>query len=1371
VSERETLLPFVSQRLAARLAEHLKSRTGEGERLAPERLATTLVLVDVVGFTQLAGTLAQGGPEGEEELSTLLANYYDASASLVHRYGGDIIAIAGDGIIASFEHSQGAGDRAMRMGIQCGGELLAFRLGTPVSGPLERRVAVASGEVLLQQVGDEVREHHLVSGSVLLSLGALASAAEPGAMVVDETTREGIRGFCAGEQTRSVGFRIAKILQAMEPACVNPVATSLELEHELRRHVSRTVLELNRQDGAERLAGFRRVPVVFVNLSQVQQDDREGLHLAVKVMQRALDDLEGTLHQFLMDEKGISAVVAFGLPPLAHDDDARRALIFAERIQSALDDALGPRIGIAFGRLYCGLCGQVRRSYAMVGPAINLAARLMQAAKPGQILADQEIAGLVGHQISMTKVGSIQPKGHNRPIKVFSPGKSPSGGTYGGRNVVAREDQLSLIDGKLGLLSSEGRGSVLVVRGEAGVGKSHLFAEVARAARLRDVEVFTASATLIERSTPYHVWRPILASLLDALDGGTKCALELPEVASEAIDSRADKLMAALDDEPRLLEWAPLLQEVLPLGLRDSVTTSQMSGPVRADGVLALVAHLMKREMRRGPLLLMLDDAHWFDSRTLALTVGLARLLSGIMIVVGTRPEGEAGALDLEELLLVPRAEVTSLSRLPRSALGALVSGALGVESTDESALELIWERTGGHPLHGIQLARMLLDSGVITRRDGRLVLLVTPSELSSFPIPVGLEATIAQRVDRLSHRTQLVLRTASVVGRTFLQSIVRELLPVLEGESDALRGIFEELEEKGLFSRGEDGWAFEHAITREVIYESLAFSQRRALHRGTARLLEADSEGRGAELAPVLGHHWALTDEPERAIPYLETAAERAVRSFSNDEAVRFVTLIGELAKGASSLVIAKERQAGWESLLGEASLKLGRVEAAKRHFLSSLALRGVAIPRSVIALGTKFVFEVIRQMAIRFLPGVMRVHRKSAIELCRVEAAICERVAEVAFFKGDLLLLAFASSRSLNSAEVSDSVPGMLTGYGAMAISVGSSGLHGLARSYRNKAVGLARIQKQEHLGEAGLAFFLAALYSMSTAEWSTVDEHLAEALDSLTRVGDRFRIETCRSVAAFRQYVVGNFDQAIEEFQAARDSAPPLGAVQIHVWCLAGQIVAQLPKETKGGRFPYARELAGYLEGPEVIVLSDRLLAHGQLALARMREGDEKVALVHADEALGLMTTHPQVTYFLIWPITGVAEVYLELWSRCDKADEKSQKVLEKKIRKVLRVLTAFAFVIPLARSRTDWIRGRFAATQGKSRKARTFYRRALSAAEAASMPLECGLACAGLASIEPQGSAEAERFTARASAYLHSINASYELKRLSTISDHS
>ncbi|MBI1880880.1 MAG: AAA family ATPase [Chloroflexi bacterium] len=715
----------------------------------------------------------------------------------------------------------------------------------------------------------------------------------------------------------------------------SPQFLSPELDTPLRAYIPGAILARLAAGQSGWLAELRRVTVLFINLLDLTYSTPlPQAQTVMQALQTALYRYEGSLNRIGVDDKGPVLLAALGLPPLAHEDDAARGVKAALDMHAVLQK-LGWRcaIGVTTGRAFCGSVGNAtRREYTMMGDVVNLAARLMQAAgatadrrpetadslveKVSQaaaipILCDEATFQAAQSQIAFEVLPPIKVKGKVQPIPIYrpitesSPPKSKIQNLKSKIEMVGRAAERMLLAEALQRLQ-RGHSGVVIIEGEAGIGKSRLVADLLTQAQALSLRSLIGMGDAIEKSATYHAWQPVFRHLFGLMDG------------TETLTAyrHVQDYLARLN--PALAEQTPLLSAVLPFDFPDNEVTTPIQGKARAEKTRALLVGTLARAMQGEngqamPLLVVIEDAHWLDSASWALLQQVQQEVKPLLLVMAARPmldarSGEAAVpAEYRQLAADAHSQFLKLMTLPPTDILTLVCQRLGVTTLPEPVANFIQARAEGHPFFSEELAYALRDAGLIEIAAGQCRLAAGVNDLRGLEFPDTLQGVITSRIDRLTPQQQLTLKVASVIGRVFTFPLLQEVHPI-ETDKPVLTMYLETLERLDLTPlespSPELAYIFKHIITQEVAYNLMSFDQRRQLHQAVAEWYERTYQGELPPFYPLLAHHWRKVAAGQqansslvlKAVDYLHKAGEQAVQRSANVEAISHLTMALDL-------------------------------------------------------------------------------------------------------------------------------------------------------------------------------------------------------------------------------------------------------------------------------------------------------------------------------------------------------------------------------------------------------------------------------------------------------------------------------------------
>jgi class 3 adenylate cyclase/tetratricopeptide (TPR) repeat protein len=591
------------------------------------------------------------------------------------------------------------------------------------------------------------------------------------------------------------------------------------------------------------------------------EDVREFLRRFHEPVRRLVEQHGGVIEKFIGD-----AVVAVFGTPLAHGDDALRAVRCALRITEAVaelnvaDPSLGlaVRAGVATGEALVELGSDAARGEAIaVGEVMNVAARLQPAAPPGGVVVSAATERATRRQVRYDALEPIAAKGISEPLPIWLATDLVESSSQPQAALVGREQELARLQERFATAGPR----AAAVLGPPGIGKSRLALELGRWNEER------GGANYRGRCLPYAERRAYQASV-----DHIKQIAGIYEVDEPAL--ARDKLAAAVDRhvrEPRLADVTRNLSLLLALGLDEPM-------PARQPLFFA-VRLLLEGVAAERPALLVFDDMHWADESQIELVDYLREHLGGgAMLLFLARPElAQARPGWLNGI------DVVQLEPLPDSSAATLARGLLG-ESADDRSVDRVLATAGGNPLFLEELsASVRHGTGDVER------------------LPVTVREAIAAHIDALPAEQRDVLLDAAVVGDTFWRGV---LASVRQAGAATLDAPLAALGRQGLVRAaaesqmaGDRQFSFKHILVQEVAYGTLTRAARRERHAAIARHIEQQVGSDRRDVAAFLAHHWRAADDPPRAIEYLLLAAEAAREAWAHDEVLAHYDAALELA------------------------------------------------------------------------------------------------------------------------------------------------------------------------------------------------------------------------------------------------------------------------------------------------------------------------------------------------------------------------------------------------------------------------------------------------------------------------------------------
>ena len=604
------------------------------------------------------------------------------------------------------------------------------------------------------------------------------------------------------------------------------------------------------------------------------EDMTELLSTYQRICGEQIERYDGHVAQYLGD--GI--LVYFGFPR-AHENDAERAvragleiqIAMAERAREIRGDGvqLEARVGIHTGPVVVGTLasGQHRETLA-VGDTTNLAARIQGHAEPGTVVVSTATLRLVPGLFVSESLGAVALKGAAETMELHRIVQQTGvrGRAYVGSltPLIGREQELALLLDRWER-AQEGHGQVVVLSGEAGVGKSRLVRSFRERAAETPHTWLDAGCSPFASGAAFHPIVDLFSRGLgfdEVPNPDDRLAelerLQLPGLAPEAV--------------------VPYVAALLRLPASQRYPLPQQSPELQRERTLAALAAIQHGLSQVQPVVLCLEDVHWSDPSTRELLGRMADQAptARVLLLITGRPEAwRSWSMDRNHVSLV------SLTRLTRRHARELVVASLRGGSLPDAVLEKVVARADGVPLFLEELAKAVVESREVVRRDGRH----EPPEDTA--VPATLQDSLTARLDRLSS-AKVVAQIASTLGREFDYALIAAVSQLDASVLEA--GLLQLVAAEILYARGappQSTYYFKHALLQDTAYQSQLRTQRRERHARAADVIEERFDALATEEPETLAHHCAEGGLPERAAGHFERAGRAAIERLANAEAV----------------------------------------------------------------------------------------------------------------------------------------------------------------------------------------------------------------------------------------------------------------------------------------------------------------------------------------------------------------------------------------------------------------------------------------------------------------------------------------------------
>ena len=883
----------------------LRRDTDRGALGVRRGMRVAALFADVSGSTAISEALAREGAGGTEEFSRMINGVLAPMVGLVHRHRGEVARFAGDAVTAVFPSSRGREADAARRALRCAADIQAgvadVRSRAASAGPfaLSVSIGVAFGAAAGTVVGEpDAGLEHVLGGRALRLCERAQQLAGPGEIVAEQRLLE-LAGAAPGAEpvVAEPGARFVRVARAPtareaepEPSPPPPVAAAAEATAPF---LHRTVRAAVRAGQERLLQEHRRVTSIFCAFDDPDRAAGGGApalqDLTVSIL-GTVGRFDGYLNRIDLGEGAGRCLVLFGAP-VAHEDDEDRAVACALELRR-LPGLSGARIGANTGTVFCGLLGSAaRREYTVLGDGVNVAARLAQTARPGQTLVGEPTRRRAGGPWSWSPRGPLALRGRSETVDVYEPARElavPAPTVPGpAPPMVGRAAPLRTAASLLEQ-AREGTGHVLVVTGQAGLGKSRLLEEVVRLAAERGFDVHRGAARSYGGDAGAGAWRELWSTILGPVE-------------TDPAHAPADLRRRLAEAGPGLTQRASAVGAFLDLpGIAGE--PEPLEPPERTAAVHDALVAVLRARQRRAPQALALEDGQWLDPASRELLARIAAAVGDlrVLLVVTARTDtagdddplglrGSEAATHLRLRELGPRA-MARLVRLKHAQLGGAGQGPPG------ELVDALVARAHGNPFYAEELVSVVCEQGADAALDA----------LAQGDVPENVRMLIAGRVDALDERDRAVLKVASVIGRRFAPAWLWGAYPPLGTPADVRRALAR-LSALDLTpadrSASDDAHVFKHALAQEAVYQTLSLGTRRELHEAVGRYVERSQDPSRRQVLELLAFHYGRSANAPKQRRWFRRAGDAASAAYASDAAIaqyrRLLPLLAEPERG----------------------------------------------------------------------------------------------------------------------------------------------------------------------------------------------------------------------------------------------------------------------------------------------------------------------------------------------------------------------------------------------------------------------------------------------------------------------------------------
>ena len=816
---------------------------------------------------------------------------------------------------------------------------------------------------------------------------------------------------------------------------------------------------------------------------------------------------EGFIEKFVGD--GVLAL--FGVPR-AHEDDPVRAIRAAREIH-AIVEAFSPSYEIKIGRplsMHSGIntglvvtadVNSEKGTHGVTGEAINVAARLSDLAKAGDILVGPNTyrASQTHFTFQPLKPTKVKGKSEHIPIyKVLSEKAATarvSQEMQVSSEMVGRDQELAKLELHI-LKAVNGQGSVVNVFGEPGVGKSRLLAELRQREVIKRVSFLEGRSISIGKNLSFHPIIDLFKQWAKIREDDTQTE------ASNRLETTIRRVCGSDTDEV-----FPFVATMTGMKLsgKHSQRVEGIEGEALEKLILKNVRELLIRSSELIPIVIVMEDLHWADTTSLELLESVFRLVQThrVVFINVFRPRYWQGDDRKIETLAewLPDADFAEIAIKPldKQTGEALVNSMLQVKGLPHAVKQQIVERSGGNPFFMEEIVRSLIDEGAIVRTNGTFQV---TEKIDHVVIPSTINDVLTARIDRLEGQTRELIKVASVIGRSFFDRILKEVAASIEGVDKRLAYLKDAQFIRDRMRMEELEYLFKHALAQEAAYESTLIQQRKALHLKVAQSIEKIFHERLHEFYGMLAFHYSKADEPDKAEEYMVKAGDEALRSSASSEALHYFQEALQLYLTKYGNDADPAKLASFEKNIALAFYNKAQWVEAVEYFDKVLERLGTPVPKIGPAGIARGIWDLMVLLKVIYwrLPNSRKTpgeQEREAFELYYKEGQALVYVDSTRVFLGSMAML-----RRTTKFDISK-IPKLSTYWSGISVMFS---LSGFSFKLSNRLLEISeRYVVSEDIGSRMIYVFMSNSICLYQGAWGKIEDLDEDLLSSSLRIGD--------------------------------------------------------------------------------------------------------------------------------------------------------------------------------------------------------------------------------------------------------------------------
>ncbi|MDD5529371.1 MAG: tetratricopeptide repeat protein [bacterium] len=861
-----------------------------------------LLLSDISGFTSMSESLAKEGKKGTEELTHILNDYFGMMLKIIQKYNGDVIKFGGDALLVGFYDNPKEKDvRACASEMMAGMERFKGIKTCAGTFDISMKIVGKSGEWNEFILGNDRRRGHFLCGDTIRETMLLEEHANKGDIIIKNQSASG--GLKIKYQNDGVKFKNYKLDSYLPEGVIKLVDKKSFSEH-------------------------RSVSIIFINLQGYDENNPE-VELLQDLFSKVIsitEKYDGTINDIIPHSSGNNIMILFGAP-ISHENDAERAVLASMEISKLNIPPLVLKVGVCTGFVYAGIVGSDwRKEYTVMGDAVNTSERLMETAKAGEAIVSESTYHLTNTKIDYRKLEDIKLKGKEEVLKRFSLIKIREE-KYFKFEFVGREKEIKDI-----LKTIEVGGQTILLKGEAGAGKSRLLYEIKnRVASTHKV----LEGCMEEIKGPLHIFTSMIA----------RDANIQPDEPEAVRKKNLGKYIKEIDKGELYRRISFIGAMLFGINYPDSMY-EKTDAKLRFENLCDALRYYIEYQTK--PTIIIFDDIHWITEDDIKVISYITRILFTISKEAGKITFIFAGRPDpdiIDNLPIAKEIEVLKLQLLPltEESVNQLSLEVLKNKPLPKDIAEIVFKRVGGNPFYLEQFLLDLIEKGLIKEKEGRWAKTI---KFKEDDIPENVFSAIMARIDRLTKGAKETLTVGSVIGMEFSEEIIINILKELKVSFYLAETETEHLTHRKMIK--EVRYIFSHAMIKAVIYDSILRARRKLLHKAVGEAIERLYGNQIEGFYGILAYHFNNANEWEKALDYNIKVGEKAKKEYHNEEAIRYFLKAAEIVE--KELPSKKDALYNAYKVLGHIYSSISSYPIARGYYHNAITAIGTIDKQKVV-------------------------------------------------------------------------------------------------------------------------------------------------------------------------------------------------------------------------------------------------------------------------------------------------------------------------------------------------------------------------------------------------------------------------------------